>query len=80
MWLQSVPAIKKLYEEIVIFNMILLQRWTVRPVRGCEIFSQSFLKWQISRWGMASLPWQHHSGKIQNLASLLVQLCILMSM
>ena len=54
--------------------MILLQRWTERPVHGCEIFSQSFLKWQIRRWGMASLPWQHYSGKIQNLASLLVQL------
>ena len=30
----------------------------------------------MGRWGLASLPWQHYSGKFQNPASLLVQLCI----
>ena len=53
-----------------------VQRWTERLVHGCNIFCQSFRKWQLGRWGLASLPWQHNSGEFQNHASLLDQLCI----
>ena len=63
--------------DIVITSVIYLQRWTERLVRGCEISHQSFRKWQIGRWGLASVPWQHYSGKCQNSTRLLVQLCMI---
>ena len=52
-----------------------IQSWIERHVRGCDIFQQSFRKMQIGRWGLASHPWQHYSGKFQNPAGLVVQLC-----
>ena len=57
--------LKTIFKKKFFFGIGLLyvQLWTERLVRGCDIFQQSFRKWQIGRWGLASLPWQHYSGK-----------------
>ena len=46
-------------------STLYIQRWTEKLVRGCKIFCQSYRKLQIGRWGVASLPWQHYSGKFK---------------
>ena len=46
-------------------STLYIQRWREKFVRGCKIFCQSYRKLQIGRWGVASLPWQHYSGKFK---------------